>query len=266
MVEPVISLQNVILTYASRGQAVKALENVEITASSGEFVSVVGPSGCGKSTLLKIISGLLPPTSGTVLVNGKPIKGPPPSIGIVFQSPLLMPWRNILDNVLVQIDMRNLRKADYRDKARSLLKMVGLSSFQEAYPFQLSGGMQQRVGICRALVHSPQLLIMDEPFGALDAMTREQMMVELQNIWMDQKTTILFITHSLSEAIFLSDRVLVMGPRPGKVVGEFKIDIPRPRRIQDERSPMFADYADRVRACLEASGALPTNLIEAQAG
>lgn len=258
MSDPIISLQNVDLTYAGRGLPVRALENVSLAAADGEFVSVVGPSGCGKSTLLKIISGLLPHSSGTVLVNGLPVKGPPPSIGIVFQSPLLMPWRNILDNVLVQIDMRDLRQSDYREHAHSLLKMVGLSAFEGAYPYQLSGGMQQRVGICRALVHAPQLLIMDEPFGALDAMTREQMMIELQRIWMDQKTTILFITHSLSEAIFLSDRVLVMGPRPGRVVGEFTIDIPRPRRIRDERSPAFADYADRVRTCLEASGALPT--------
>jgi len=257
MPDPIISLQNVDLTYAGRGLPVRALENVSLTAFDGEFVSVVGPSGCGKSTLLKIISGLLPHSNGTVLVNGVPVKGPPPSIGIVFQSPLLMPWRDILGNVLVQIDMRNLRQSDYRNNAHSLLEMVGLSEFEKAYPHQLSGGMQQRVGICRALVHSPQLLIMDEPFGALDAMTREQMMIELQRIWMDQKTTILFITHSLSEAIFLSDRVLVMGPRPGRVVGEFTIDIPRPRRIRDERSPAFAGYADRVRACLEASGALP---------
>jgi NitT/TauT family transport system ATP-binding protein len=257
MSESVISLQNVDLTYAGRALPVRALENVSFTAADGEFVSVVGPSGCGKSTLLKIISGLLPHSSGTVLVNGEPVKGSLPSIGIVFQSPLLMPWRNIVDNVLVQIDMRGLRQSDFREKAHTLLKMVGLSAFEGAYPYQLSGGMQQRVGICRALVHSPQLLIMDEPFGALDAMTREQMMIELQRIWMDQKTTILFITHSLSEAIFLSDRVLVMGPRPGRVVGEFTIDIPRPRRIRDERSPAFAEYADRVRTCLEASGALP---------
>ena len=257
MPDPIISLQNVDLIYGSRTLPVRALENVSLTAADGEFVSVVGPSGCGKSTLLKIISGLLPHSNGTVLVNGRPIKGPPPSIGIVFQSALLMPWRSILDNVLVQIDMRDLRRSDYQEKAHSLLKMVGLSAFEAAYPYQLSGGMQQRVGICRALVHAPQLLIMDEPFGALDAMTREQMMIELQRIWMDQKTTILFITHSLSEAIFLSDRVLVMGPRPGRVVGEFTIDIPRPRRIRDERSPVFADYADRIRTCLEASGALP---------
>lgn len=257
MPDPIISLQNVDLTYGARGFPVKALENVSLTAADGEFVSVVGPSGCGKSTLLKIISGLLPHSAGTVLVNGARVKGPPPSVGIVFQSPLLMPWRTILDNVLVQIDMRDLRRQEYLEKARSLLKMVGLGAFEDAHPYQLSGGMQQKVGICRALVHSPQLLIMDEPFGALDAMTREQMMVELQRIWMDQKTTILFITHSLSEAIFLSDRVLVMGPRPGQVVGEFTIDIPRPRRIKDERSPIFADYADRVRTCLEANGAFP---------
>ena len=257
MPDPIISLQNVDLIYGSRTLPVRALENVSLTAADGEFVSVVGPSGCGKSTLLKVISGLLPHSNGMVLVNGQPIKGPPPSIGIVFQSALLMPWRSILDNVLVQIDMRDLRRSDYQEKAHGLLKMVGLSAFEAAYPYQLSGGMQQRVGICRALVHSPQLLIMDEPFGALDAMTREQMMIELQRIWMDQKTTILFITHSLSEAIFLSDRVLVMGPRPGRVVGEFTIDIPRPRRIRDERSPAFAEYADRIRTCLEASGALP---------
>lgn len=257
MADPVISLQKVGLTYAGHGQPVTALEDVVLSANDGEFVSIVGPSGCGKSTLLKIISGLLPHSSGDVLVNGQPVTGPTSSIGIVFQSPLLMPWRNILDNVLVQIDMKGLSRNDYREKARGLLKMVGLSAFEDAYPFQLSGGMQQRVGICRALVHSPQLLIMDEPFGALDAMTREQMMVELQRIWMGQKTTILFITHSLSEAIFLSDRVVVMGPRPGRVVGEFVIDVPRPRRIRDERSPIFAEYADQVRTCLEASGALP---------
>ena len=256
MTEPVISLKNVDLIYAGRSLPVKAVENVSLSAAGGEFVSIVGPSGCGKSTLLKIVSGLLPQSAGSVRVNGQPVKGPQPSVGIVFQSPLLMPWRNILDNVLLQMDMRGLSKNKYRQEARNLLAMTGLSSFEEAYPYQLSGGMQQRVGICRALVHQPQLLIMDEPFGALDAMTREQMMIELQRIWMERKTTVLFITHSLSEAIFLSDRVLVMGPRPGRVVGEFAIDIARPRRIKDERSPAFADLADRVRACLEDSGAL----------
>jgi len=256
MSEPVISLQNVDLIYAGRTLPVKAIENVSFSAADGEFVSIVGPSGCGKSTLLKIVSGLLPQSAGSVRVNGQAVKGPQPSVGIVFQSPLLMPWRNILDNVLLQMDMRGLPRTQHRQEARNLLAMVGLSNFEQAYPYQLSGGMQQRVGICRALVHKPQLLIMDEPFGALDAMTREQMMVELQRIWMERKTTVLFITHSLSEAIFLSDRVLVMGPRPGHVVGEFPIDIPRPRRIKEERSPLFADLADRVRGCLEASGAI----------
>jgi NitT/TauT family transport system ATP-binding protein len=257
MSDTVIALQNVDLIYSGATHPVKALENVSIHAKDGEFVSVVGPSGCGKSTLLKIISGLIPHSKGTVLVNGLPIDGPQASVGIVFQSPLLMPWRTILDNVLVQIDMRGLPVGEYREEARSLLKMVGLSAFEKAYPYQLSGGMQQRVGICRALVHAPQLLIMDEPFGALDAMTREQMMIELQRIWMERKTTVLFITHSLSEAIFLSDRVVVMGARPGRVVGEFVVDMARPRKINDERSPAFAVLADSVRACLEESGALP---------
>jgi NitT/TauT family transport system ATP-binding protein len=258
MSDTVIALQNVDLIYSGAALPVKALENVSIHAKHGEFVSIVGPSGCGKSTLLKIISGLIPHSKGTVLVNGRPVDGPQPSVGVVFQSPLLMPWRNILDNVLVQIEMRGLRVADYRDEARSLLKMVGLSAFEKSFPYQLSGGMQQRVGICRALVHAPKLLIMDEPFGALDAMTREQMMIELQRIWMERKTTVLFITHSLTEAIFLSDRVVVIGPRPGRVVGEFAVDIARPRQIKDERSNAFAELADSVRACLEESGALPT--------
>ncbi len=252
-----ITLSNVYLTYSGKSGPVTALKNVSIHAKTGEFVSIVGPSGCGKSTILKILSGLIPSTAGSVLVNGVHVDGPPPSVGIVFQSAQLMPWRNILDNVLVQIEMRGLPVAQYRDEARALLHMAGLSAFERSFPYQLSGGMQQRVGICRALVHAPDLLIMDEPFGALDAMTREQMMVELQRIWMERKTTVLFITHSLSEAIFLSDRVIVMSPRPGRVVGEFDIPMPRPRLIRDERSEIFTTLSDQVRSCLERSGAIP---------
>jgi NitT/TauT family transport system ATP-binding protein len=253
-----VTLRNVDLTYSGRQGPVIALKNVSISANAGEFVSIVGPSGCGKSTILKIVSGLIPSTAGSVLVHGMRVDGPPPSIGVVFQSAQLMPWRNILDNVLLQIEMRGLPIAKYREEARALLRMVGLSAFERSLPYQLSGGMQQRVGICRALVHAPDLLVMDEPFGALDAMTREQMMLELQRIWMERKTTVLFITHSLSEAIFLSDRVVVMSPRPGRVVGEFEVPMTRPRLIKDERSETFTSLSDLVRDCLERAGAIPS--------
>ena len=256
MLAEVIGVENVDLIYVSRGTLVKALDQITLTANEGEFVAVVGPSGCGKSTLLKIVAGLLPRSAGEVRVNGGTVEGPSSSIGIVFQSPLLMPWRDVLKNVLVQVEMRGLPADRYRQTADELLRLVGLSGFENAYPHQLSGGMQQRVGICRALVHDPQLLLMDEPFGALDAMTREQMVMELQRIWMERKKTVLFITHSISEAIFLADRVLVMSPRPGRILDDIHVDLPRPRRLGEENSPVFAKLADRVRSHLKTSGAL----------
>ena len=189
----VIGLEDVSLVYRSKTAEVHALDGISLTAASGEFVALLGPSGCGKSTLLKLISGLIPQSSGVIRVNGKPISGPTPSIGIVFQSPLLMAWRTVLENVLLQIEIRNLRVADYRGAASELIHLVGLEGFEDALPHQLSGGMQQRVGLCRALIHDPDLLIMDEPFGALDAMTRELMNAELQRIWIDRQKTVLFI-------------------------------------------------------------------------
>ena len=252
----VIGIERVSLVYRSRNAEVLALDNVSLSAADREFVVLLGPSGCGKSTLLKLVAGLIRPTSGTIRVNGAPISGPTPSIGIVFQSPLLMAWRTVLENVLLQIDIRNLRVADYRAPALDLLRLVGLQGFENAHPHQLSGGMQQRVGLCRALIHDPDLLIMDEPFGALDAMTREQMNSELQRIWIERRKTVLFITHSISEAVFLADRVLVMSPRPGRLVGEIAVDLPRPRTVATTELPAFVQFTREARRYLNAAAAL----------
>lgn len=252
----VIGIESVSLVYRSKNAEVQALDDVSLSAADREFVALLGPSGCGKSTLLKLVAGLIPPTSGTIRVNGAPISGPTASIGIVFQSPLLMAWRTVLENVLLQIEIRNLRLAEYRAAARDLIRLVGLEGFENALPHQLSGGMQQRVGLCRALIHDPDLLIMDEPFGALDAMTREQMNAELQRIWTERRKTVLFITHSISEAVFLADRVLVMSPRPGKIIGEIGVDLPRPRSVATTELPAFVNLTREVRRHLNAGSAV----------
>ena len=251
--DEVIGLEGVSLVYRSKNAEVHALDNVSLAATDREFVALLGPSGCGKSTLLKLISGLIPQSSGEIRVNGRPISGPTASIGIVFQSPLLMAWRTVLENVLLQIEIRDLRVADYRAPARDLLRLVGLDGFEDAHPHQLSGGMQQRVGLCRALIHDPDLLIMDEPFGALDAMTRELMNAELQRIWTERQKTVLFITHSISEAVYLADRVLVMSPRPGRIVGEIVVDLPRPRTVATTELPAFVHFTREVRRHLNAA-------------
>ena len=252
----VIRLDGVRVAYPSRSGAVLALDNVSLAARDGEFVAVVGPSGCGKSTLLKLVAGLLRPSGGSVRVEGAEVRGPGGHVGMVFQSPLLMPWRSVLDNILLQIEIRRLRKADYIAEARRLIELVGLGGFADRQPYELSGGMQQRVGLCRALIHDPGLLLMDEPFGALDAITRETMNQELQRIWMERRKTVLLITHSISEAVYLADRVLVMGPRPGRIVGEVFIDLPRPRTLEMAESMEFAHAATSVRRSLNASGAI----------
>jgi NitT/TauT family transport system ATP-binding protein len=252
----VIGLDGVSLVYRSKSAEVHALDNVSLAATDREFVALLGPSGCGKSTLLKLVAGLIPASSGVIRVNGKPISGPTALIGIVFQSPLLMAWRTVLQNVLLQIEIRDLRVADYRVAARDLIRLVGLEGFEDAHPHQLSGGMQQRVGLCRALIHDPDLLIMDEPFGALDAMTREQMNAELQRIWIERRKTVLFITHSISEAVFLADRVLVMSPRPGRIVGEIVVDLPRPRTVATTELPAFVQFKREVRARLNTASVI----------
>src|SRR5262252_1222948 len=242
--------------YASRHGTVRALEAVTFSVSEGEFVAVVGPSGCGKSTLLKILAGLLPASGGDARLRGTTIAGPRRDIGVVFQSPVLFPWRTVLDNVLLPIDVQGLGREGHRRDALDLLSLVGLQGFEGRYPWELSGGMQQRVAITRALVHDPALLLMDEPFGALDAMTRELMNVELQRIWMDKKKTVLFITHSIPEAVFLADRVLVMTPRPGKILEDVRVLSARPRSLDIMNTPEFGEHVRRIRGHFNVKGGI----------
>ena len=253
----VIGLEDVSLFYRSKTAEVHALDGISLAAADREFVALLGPSGCGKSTLLKLIcrpdSAIERRDPGQ---RASRSSGPTPSIGIVFQSPLLMAWRTVLQNVLLQIEIRDLRVANYRGAARELIRLVGLEGFEDALPHQLSGGMQQRVGLCRALIHDPDLLIMDEPFGALDAMTRELMNAELQRIWIERQKTVLFITHSISEAVFLADRVLVMSPRPGRIVGEIAVDLPRPRTVATTELPAFVQFTREVRRHLNAGSVI----------
>lgn len=241
--------------YTSRKrEPVTALEAVNLTVKQGEFVSLVGPSGCGKTTLLKMLSGLLPATDGSIDLGGTPVAGPRHDVGIVFQAPTLLPWRTIRDNVMLPVEIRRLDKDHFGRRATQLLEMVGLSGFEDRLPNELSGGMQQRAGICRALVHDPGVLLMDEPFGALDAMTREFMNIELLRIWKESGKTVVLVTHSIPEAVFLSDRVVVMSPRPGRVVDVVDVDLPRPRELSLMQTPEAGALVARIRAHFNAQG------------
>jgi NitT/TauT family transport system ATP-binding protein len=253
---PVIDVKTLSKRYAARTGSVSALEEISFAVGEGEFVAVVGPSGCGKSTLLKILSGILPASAGAASLRGSPIAGPRRDIGVVFQAPVLFPWRSVLDNVLLPIDVQGLGRDGHRQDAMELLNLVGLQGFEGRYPWELSGGMQQRVAITRALVHDPALLLMDEPFGALDAMTRELMNVELQRIWMEKKKTVLFITHSIPEAVFLADRVLVMTPRPGRILEDVRVSSSRPRSLDVMNTPEFGEHVRRIRAHFNAKGGI----------
>lgn len=247
-----LSVDGVTLVYPTSRGPLTALEQLSFGVAPGSFVSVLGPSGCGKSTLLKLVTGLLRPTDGRLTLAGRPIDGPRADVGIVFQQPTLLPWKRVIDNVLVPIRARGSATSEHRDRALSLLELVGLSAFARHYPHELSGGMQQRVGIARALLAEPNLLLMDEPFAALDAMTRESMMDELLRIWQRSGKTVLFITHSIPEAVYLSDRVLVMGPRPGRIVDTVDIDLPRPRSLETMADPRFAELCNELRARFRA--------------
>ena len=248
-----IELASITKTYRSRqGDPIRAIEGVSLAIKEKEFVSLVGPSGCGKSTLLKLVAGLVPPTRGVVRIRGTEVREPFPDVGIVFQSAVLLPWRTVLDNVMFSIEMLGLRRDSYRERALGLIELAGLAGFERKYPWELSGGMQQRVAICRALVHDPSLLLMDEPFGALDAMTREEMGLELLRLWEERRKTILFVTHSILEAILLSDRVVVMTPRPGRLARVLEIQLPRPRTVEMEFDQRFKDYSDEVRSLIFA--------------
>ena len=251
-----ISVADLSKQYASRSGSVVALENVNFAVEEHEFVSVIGPSGCGKSTLLMIVSGLTQPSTGTIAIGGQRVDGPYTELGIVFQEDVLLDWRSVLHNVLLQADIRGTRNAAAEERARELLSMVGLSGFETKYPHELSGGMRQRVSICRALLHDPALLLMDEPFGALHALTRDQMNLDLLGFWEKFRMTVLFVTHSISEAVFLSDRVIVMSARPGKIEAIIPIRLARPRRLSMRDSSEFTDYTRSVRSVFERVGIL----------
>ncbi|MDG6908700.1 MAG: ABC transporter ATP-binding protein, partial [Nitrososphaerota archaeon] len=223
---------------------------VSLDIYTNEFVSIVGPSGCGKSTLLKIIGGLLKPTSGTLTVDGEEVKGAVGDVGFVFQSATLFPWRNVEGNIMLPIDVKHLDRGQYAQRGKDLISLTGLQGFENKYPFELSGGMQQRVAIARALIHNPSMLLMDEPFGALDEMTRDQMGIELLRIAEKMGKTVLFVTHSIPEAVLLSDRVLVLSQRPAKVKADFSVDLVRPRTGQTRLDAKYADYCQKVRDVL----------------
>jgi len=236
-------------TYAG---GVEAVREARFRVAPGEFLSLLGPSGCGKSTLLMMIAGLLAPSRGSIRVDGAEVQGPRRDVGIVFQSPVLLPWRTVLDNVLLPVEMLRLRRTDYERRARDLLSMAKVDDFAAKLPHELSGGMKQRVAICRALVHDPALLLMDEPFNALDAMTRDQMGLELLRIWDGHKKTVVFVTHSIREAVFLSDRVLVMTPRPATIGFETDVKLPRPRTMDMQEADEFNRYVGLLRHSIEA--------------
>ncbi len=243
------------MTYRHPGGWLPVLSGLSFQVLEGEFLCLVGPSGCGKTTLLRLVAGLERPTAGKVRLAGGEMDRPRRIVGIVFQEPTLMDWRTVVANVALPLEVDGFRKEEARRQARMLLDLVGLSGFEEAYPAQLSGGMAQRVALARALVHNPHLLLLDEPFGALDALTREQMGQELLHIWQARRKTVVMVTHSVPEAVFLADRVLVLGPRPASIVAEVAMDLPRPRTPETLETPAFGALARCVREALDQAGA-----------
>ncbi|MFC4996886.1 ABC transporter ATP-binding protein [Dactylosporangium cerinum] len=239
-----IELAGVSRTFRTRSGDIEALRGIDLTVAEGEFLAVIGRSGCGKSTLLRLLAGLLPPTDGTVLVGGTPVTRPRRDVALMFQRPALLPWRSVLANVLLPVEMHGGKRAQHRERARQLLDAVGLAGFHKRLPHELSGGMQQRVALCRALIQQPKVLLMDEPFSALDALTREELAGQLQQVHMDVRPTTVFVTHSIQEAVLLADRVAVLSERPGRVRHVLTVDIPRPRSFG--RNAHLADVATCV--------------------
>jgi NitT/TauT family transport system ATP-binding protein len=235
-----------------KGGTYRALETLDFEVAKGEFVSVVGPSGCGKSTLMKVVAGLIPYSTGRVEINGAAVRGPDRSVGVVFQDPLLLEWRTVRQNVMLPIQVMRLSRETYAPRCEALLEMTGLARFADNYPRELSGGMQQRVAICRALVFDPEILLLDEPFGALDAMTRDYMNLELLKLWEQSGKTSVLITHSINEAVFLSDRVYVMSASPGTIRDIVHVDLPRPRTLSISGAPRFGEIVVRIRAHFDA--------------
>ena len=256
--QQIVEIQNVAKFYGRLGSRVEALRAIDLDVRSQEFLSIVGPSGCGKSTLLKCIAGLEPITGGTISVRGERISGPPSQMGVVFQRDLLLDWRTVIENVLIIAEFRGTRTAELEKKASDLLVRFGLGDFQHRYPWELSGGMRQRAAICRAILDNPELLLMDEPFGALDAMTRDDLNLELARLWQETRKTVVFITHGIQEAVFLSDRVAMMARNPGRIVDVFDIDLPRPRTLEMRESAEFSAIVHRIRERFADIGAIRT--------
>ncbi len=259
MERPFVEIGGVAMRYGGV-EGTLALQNATLNVGKGEFVAVVGPSGCGKSTLMKLVTGLWPATAGTLLVAGQEVDGPLSIAGMAFQNPTLLPWRNILDNVMLPLEVvephrRLLRsqRAMYEARAQDLLKLVGLGGFDKKFPHELSGGMQQRASLCRALIHEPALLMLDEPFAALDIFTREDLWAVLQGVWMTRKPTVILVTHDLREAAYLSDRVLVMSSRPGRIIAERVVDLPRPRTLETTYKPEFVSLVHDLREHISAA-------------
>ena len=245
-----LHVDHVSLTFPSPSGPLRVLQDVSLGVDPGEFLSIVGPSGCGKTSLLRIMGGLLIPGAGSVMLNGEPLVSPRRDIGFVFQRANLMPWRTVLRNVTLPLEVEGVKLAEAEFRARALLDLVGLSGNEHSHPKDLSGGMQQRVILARALVHNPIVMLMDEPFGSLDAMTRERMNLELLRIWDAQRKTVVIVTHSIQEAVFLSDRVLVMAPGPGRIVDEIAVPLLRPRTLSMQREEPFGLLVDRIRAAI----------------
>ena len=249
-----IAVRDVSMAYGAKGGGTLALTDTSLTIAKGEFVAVVGPSGCGKSSLLKLVSGLHAPRHGTVTIAGAPVTGPLKMCGMAFQNPMLLPWRNTLRNVVLPLELAEphasqwrTRRAEFEDRARHLLRQVGLAGFEDKYPWELSGGMQQRTALCRALIHAPEMLLLDEPFAALDPFTREELWGLLQGLWLETRPTVVLVTHDLREALYLADTVYVFSPRPGRVVSRTVVDLPRPRRLADTFRPEFTEMMRALR-------------------
>lgn len=249
-----IELQHISRSFEIQGAQLHVLDRLDLRVAEREIVAIVGPNGCGKSTLLRVISGLLPPDHGSVLAFDSTVAGPDPRIGLVFQEPRLLPWRDVLANVAFPLDLAGVGRAEREERARAALHLTGLDGFAEAFPDQLSGGMAQRAALARALAPEPDVLLLDEPFSALDAMTRERLDDELLRLWGETGSTIVLVTHSISEAVYISDRVLVMSQRPGRIVAEVLVDVVRPRSLTGSSASAFSTAADEVRAFLAQTG------------
>jgi NitT/TauT family transport system ATP-binding protein len=251
-------------TYVGAGEPVRAVDIVDLELRRGEFVAVVGPSGCGKSTLMLMLAGLVPISTGAITIDGSPITAPYTDVGIVFQDHVLLEWRTAMKNVMLQAEVRHLPKATARARAQELLRLVGLDAFEGRRPYELSGGMRQRVALARALVHEPSLLLMDEPFGALDALTRDQLNLDMQDLWMRSRPTVMFVTHSIDEAVFLADRVVVMSPRPSRIHSVLDIELDRPRTLATRELAAFSGYTSAIRAAFTDLGVLHESTVPAR--